>query len=176
MYNKVESRGAIFPRQKKSEKSPDMTGDFILTGETLDYVAQQLQSGSGQIKLYVSAWRNVGRGNQPYNSFIVRPPMESQDQQQPQRQQDYGNNYPSRTQGNAPARPGYPQQQHNPSGAAAGARTGGFVGNNPSGYAQQSGRSNGGQRLHSGFNAERDNSEYGVNHALSFPGDDEAPF
>jgi hypothetical protein len=166
MYNKVESRGAMFPRQKKGEKSPDMTGDFILTGETLDFIAQQLQSGAGQIKLYVSAWRNVDRGNQPYNSFIVRPPMESQ-AQQPQRQQDYGNTYPPRTPGNAPQRPSYPQN---------GSRTGGQFSNNTGGYAQQSGRQNGGQRLHSGFNAERDNPERGVNPALSFPGDDEAPF
>lgn len=163
MYNKVESRGAMFPRPKKSQNSPDMTGDFILQGEVLDYVAAELQRGNTEIKLYMSAWRNQGNSG-PFNSFVVRPPMEYGN---PDQRQNYGNQ--QTRQNYAPSRPQAPQG--NSYQQASGGRLGGGVGNNAPVHPQQNRGGYGGGRIN-----QTNQQPGGGNGSLSFPGDDEAPF
>lgn len=165
VYNKIESRGAMFPRQKKTQKSPDMTGDFVLQGEALDYVAAELQRGSGEVKLYLSAWRQTGNSG-PFNSFVIRPPMEYSDPNS-QRQQ-YGNQRP---QGYTPQRP-QPPQQVNSYQQARGGGPSNRVGNNAAVNPEQGYRQDGGRRLH----PSNPGSGGGGHGSLSFPGDDEAPF
>lgn len=94
--------GALFPRQKKTEKSPDMGGDFTLNGEVLQYVLDCAQRGA-PVKLEIVGRRRMGRNNMSFISLNVNTPYEErgggQRNGQPQ-------GYPNR--GNPPA---YSQQR-----------------------------------------------------------------
>lgn len=169
MYNNTrgESRGALFPRQKKTQNSPDNTGDFILTGPSLDYVTDQLRNGASEIKLYVSAWVKQDRSNQPMLSFTVRPPMEATQQ---------GGNNGYNPQSNVPQRQGYTatasQPLNPPNQQGYGQQSGGgFRNATGGGFPSQPNRmgrtQNPGSQTH---------PEKGHNPALNFPGDDEVPF
>lgn len=80
------NRGAMFPRQKKSDRSPDMGGDITITDDVLDYIVQNARSGS--VKISVSAWRAMSRGNKAFTKLAVSVPFErdEQPQRRPQRQ------------------------------------------------------------------------------------------
>lgn len=166
MYdNKGESRGAMFPRQKKSQNSPDSTGDFILTGDTLAYVMDQLQGGASEIKLYISSWRKQDRSGSPMLSFSIRPPMEAT-------QQGGNNGYQGNPQSYAPQR----QAPLNPQRPAFQQGAGQSGANNYSnatggGFPSQPNRMGRTQNPGSQTNPEK-----GHNPALNFPGDDDAPF
>lgn len=92
------SGGAMFPRQKKNPKGPDVGGDFILTGEELQYVLDQARTGS--VKLEVNGWRRMGRNNSAFTSIRVnipyelRKPAEDKGYQTP-RQQGFPTGYPN---------------------------------------------------------------------------------
>ena len=77
--------GALFPRQKKSQNSPDMGGDFTLDGAVLDYVLKQAQRGP--VKLDVSAWRKMGRNNTAFTSIKIDIPWSVRKESMPDRQQ-----------------------------------------------------------------------------------------
>lgn len=82
-YNPKMNGGALFSRQKKSQNSPDMGGDFTLDGEVLDYVMKMAERGQ-PVKLELSVWRKMSRANQTYLDLKVSIPYAVRKDQQPQ--------------------------------------------------------------------------------------------
>ena len=59
-YPKYPNAGAMFLRQKRSEKSPDMGGDIILSGDLLDYIIRCAERGD-ECKVELSGWKRKTR-------------------------------------------------------------------------------------------------------------------
>jgi hypothetical protein len=115
------NRGAMFARQKRSAGSPDMGGDFTLAGDVLDYVRRCIERNE-PVKLEISAWRKMSRGNTPFTSIAIDIPWQVKKGGQPQSQQrdqygQQGGGYQQRDQG-------YGQQQQS---FDTGSRSGGYV-------------------------------------------------
>ena len=118
--------GALFARQKRSQNSADVGGDFTIDGDVLDYIVREARKGS--VKLEISGWRKMGRNNQPWTSIKVAIPYALRenlpDRQQPNYQR--GSNQQQRYQGNdqravstdkyqnnyQASRDGWPNQSH----------------------------------------------------------------
>lgn len=95
MYNRQqqprENGGALFQRQKKSQNSPDMGGDFTLEGDVLDYILDCASRGE-PVKLDIAAWRKMSRNNGTFMSISVNIPWQvRRDQQQPVAGDRWGN-------------------------------------------------------------------------------------
>lgn len=119
------NRGALFGRNKRTTNSPDMGGDFLIGGDLLKYIMDEAQKGNQQIKVEMSAWRKMGRGNNPFMSISVSIPYAIRNPQAARsNQQGYPDGPPpQRGGGNFPQRGG---------GGGYGQRGGG------GGYGQQS--------------------------------------
>jgi len=76
--NHYPNTGALFPRPKKSENSPEMGGDFSIDGEVKAYVIQCIKANQ-PIKLELSGWRKTDRNGKPFYSLKVRTPWETRD-------------------------------------------------------------------------------------------------
>lgn len=172
MYNnnqsqgpRTESEGAIFPRDKKSQNSPDMSGDMTLRGEALRYIADQLAGGATEIKLYISTWTKQGRGRAPFASMAFRPPMEASQQGQQRGYQNGPQSYvPQNTQRPAPS---YGQQ-------AGGSRSAEPFPTRPIGQAPVYGNG----PITGQFNRQQANPapQRQTDPSLDFPGDNDPPF
>lgn len=53
---KFPNSGAMFARQKRSEKAPDFGGQFMLENEVLDYVIRCAERGD-PVELEISGWK-----------------------------------------------------------------------------------------------------------------------
>jgi hypothetical protein len=68
--------GAIFPvRQKKSDNSPDMTGNILIADDVLDYIMREAEKG-GDVKMELSAWVRTGRNNNTFTSIKLNIPYD----------------------------------------------------------------------------------------------------
>lgn len=84
--NKYENSGAIFNRNKKSDKGPDMGGDFTLGGEVLDYIIRQYESGQ-EVKLDISAWRRHSNNGGTFMSLKIDRPYSERSGNAPRREE-----------------------------------------------------------------------------------------
>ena len=114
MYNKPKPQngGALFPRQKRSENSPDMGGDLMIEGDLLNYIMQN--AGSGQVKIELGAWRRSDRNGKSFYSLKGSPPFErpAMDRGQGFGNQGYGRQGGQR-QGGQGGQGGYGRQSYN---------------------------------------------------------------
>lgn len=67
--------GAMFQREKKSQKAADFGGDFTISGEVLQYVMAQAQAGL-PVKLEISGWKRIGQNNMNFLSISIQTPYE----------------------------------------------------------------------------------------------------
>jgi hypothetical protein len=75
---KYVNTGALWKRQKKSDKAPDMGGEILLTQELIDSLPRD---ADGDLRLEVSAWvRQTAKGEflslraaKPYNAEQTKP-------------------------------------------------------------------------------------------------------
>ncbi len=75
---KYTNSGALWKRQKKNDKAPDMGGELLLTQDLIDSLPRD---EDGDIRLEVSAWvRQTAKGEflslkaaKPYNAAPSRP-------------------------------------------------------------------------------------------------------
>ena len=80
------SNFSLFPaREKKSEKSPDMTGTIEIPvdqlGALMNHLGTQPESdwkGDGVIKLRVAAWKSESKNGTSYLKGKVSTPMQQQ--------------------------------------------------------------------------------------------------
>lgn len=88
--------GALFVRQKKNPKAADYGGDVTIDGEVLDYILRQRERGQ-EVKIVLSGWKRMGRGNTTFISLKVEVPWQERIQasvsqsQQPRQNSNYGN-------------------------------------------------------------------------------------
>jgi hypothetical protein len=113
--------GALFSQQKKSQNSPDMTGNVVVSEDVLDYILNH--ANQGEVKLEISGWRRQAQSGTNFVSLKINIPYAERQQENPQYRPQ--NNYQRRPpQGEREERAQYgpPQRQA------------------PNAYAQQSGR------------------------------------
>jgi hypothetical protein len=92
--------GALFPvKQKRSDNSPDQTGNIVISDDVLDYVLRLAESGE-EVKLDLSAWIRISRNNTSFTSVKINIPYSV-------RMEEQGN--PTYQ-----ARPRYNQQRNEP--------------------------------------------------------------
>jgi hypothetical protein len=78
----VKSNGALFVNDKKpNPNAPDYRGDFKITQELLDALADSLSRGFDKVQL--AGWKKQGQRG-PYLSLSVSPPYEKGVQPQPE--------------------------------------------------------------------------------------------
>ena len=70
-----EDRGALFSRERKSEKSPAMGGDVVLSRATIKYLMECAQSGK-EPKIELAAWRQTSKKGDTYLSLKATIPYE----------------------------------------------------------------------------------------------------
>jgi hypothetical protein len=112
--NKMGSGGAMFGRQKKTSNSPDVGGDFDITGDELAYVVANAHTGT--VKLEISGWRKQGQKG-PFTSLAIQIPYSVRVPQQTA--QTYGQPMaapqqrivPQRFPPEQERRPGYPPRE-----------------------------------------------------------------
>ena len=75
MASNNEDRGALFSREKKTAKSPDMGGDVTLSRKTVQYLVECIQSGK-PAKLSISGWRQTAKTGVGYLSCVYQPPFQ----------------------------------------------------------------------------------------------------
>jgi len=83
--NSKGSGGALFTRNKGSEKAPDMGGDITIEGDELDYMIRCAEQGK-PVKLDVSAWKKRTRDGGAMLSLSVQIPYDVRSQGSQQRQ------------------------------------------------------------------------------------------
>ena len=123
MANQYPNSGSLFVRDKRSPKAADYGGDFTLDNEVLDYVLRQAERGQ-PVKLEISGWKRMGRNNTTFISVKIdtpyaerqqnggaRQPQRGGYQQQPQRQQSYGQQRGGGEQGYMTSQGRFPSQQ-----------------------------------------------------------------
>jgi hypothetical protein len=70
---KYTNSGALWKRQKRNDKAPDMTGDILITQELIDSLPRD---ADGDIRIEVSAWiRQTAKGE--FLSLRVAKPWNS---------------------------------------------------------------------------------------------------
>lgn len=86
MYNRApqkqyddDNRGGLFPRQKKTNKSPDMGGDLIIGGDLLDYILKKAERGE-EVKIELSAWRKPMKNGAAFLSLQAATPYAERQQ------------------------------------------------------------------------------------------------
>lgn len=75
---KYTNSGALWKRQKRSDKAPDMGGEILLTQELIDSLPRD---EDGDIRMEISAWvRQTAKGEflslkaaAPYNATNAKP-------------------------------------------------------------------------------------------------------
>lgn len=86
------ARYTLFPvQEKKSSKSPDVTGNIELLAEEIPNLIAYLQSaervedykGNQIVKIRMSGWDNESKTGKQYQSGMVSPPQEQNEQRQP---------------------------------------------------------------------------------------------
>ena len=86
------ARYTLFPVQEKfSAKSPDVTGNIELLAEEIPSFIEYLQSaervedykGNQIVKIRMSGWDNESKTGKQYQSGMVSPPQEQNEQRQP---------------------------------------------------------------------------------------------
>lgn len=86
-----QNRGFLYPvKEKKSEKSPNMTGKIVIAPEL-----------AGK-EIEIAGWTTTSKAGNKYISLLVSEPYQPQ-QQQPQQQQNAG--YQAQQNFNAPVEP-----------------------------------------------------------------------
>jgi hypothetical protein len=66
--------GALFPLQnRRSDNSPDMTGNILIADEVLDYIVREAQNGN-EVQLDMSAWQRISRNNTNFTSLKINIP------------------------------------------------------------------------------------------------------
>jgi hypothetical protein len=81
---KYTNSGALWKRQKRNDKAPDMGGEVLITQELIDSLPRD---ADGDIRLEISAWtRQTAKGEflslkvaKPYNAETVKPKKEIED-------------------------------------------------------------------------------------------------
>ena len=133
MRQEFPNSGAVFGRDKTSDKSPDLGGNFSIDNEVLDYVLACAERNE-KVTLEISAWRKQSRSGNNYMSITVNIPYKVRNPNAQFRNQPRfgggGQNFNARNDPNRfddtppPRRGGY----------------GGGDDNRRGGYAEQSGR------------------------------------
>lgn len=123
--------GALFGRDKTSDKSPDLGGNFSIDNEVLDYVVACMERGE-KVALEISAWRKQSRSGNNYMSITVNIPYKVRNPGGQYRQQ---NNWGGGGRSNFNARNDPNRYEDGPP-----PRQGGYGGQR-GGYAEQSGGS-----------------------------------
>jgi hypothetical protein len=68
--------GALFPvKQKRSDNSPDMTGNILIADDVLDYILREAEKGD-DVKMELSAWIRTGRNNNTFTSIKINIPYD----------------------------------------------------------------------------------------------------
>ena len=75
-FKSFPNSGSMHVRQKRSDKAPDMGGDFTIENEVLAYIVQMAQQGARSVSLEISGWNRMGRNNQHFMSISVNTPYE----------------------------------------------------------------------------------------------------
>ena len=66
--------GALFPvKQKRSDNSPDFTGNITIADDVLDYILREAQNGN-EVQLEMSAWLRISRNNTNFTSLKINIP------------------------------------------------------------------------------------------------------
>jgi hypothetical protein len=69
------SRGAIFPKQDKQGKQPDMTGYIEVTGDQMRRLVEMSKAGQ-EVKLQLSAWNETAKDTgRPFVSLSAQAYM-----------------------------------------------------------------------------------------------------
>ena len=72
--NDFPNSGALFPvKQKRSNNSPDQTGDIEIGEDVLDYILREAERGT-KVKLELSAWIRISRNNTSFTSLKINIP------------------------------------------------------------------------------------------------------
>lgn len=100
--------GALFSvREKRSDNSPDMTGNILIADDVLDYIMREAEKG-GDVKMELSAWIRTGRNNNTFTSIKLNIPYDQRVLNQNPVYRKPG--YPQRQQREEPQRQGYGEQ------------------------------------------------------------------
>lgn len=68
------NRGVLFGNQnKRSDNSPDYTGNVVIGEDVLDYILREAERG-GEVKLDLSGWRRISRDNTNFTSISIAIP------------------------------------------------------------------------------------------------------
>ncbi len=67
-------RGALWTRDKKNPKAPDMGGEFVLSSDTVQYLLGCITNGQ-EAKIEVSAWRKEAAPKPPFLSCAIKIPF-----------------------------------------------------------------------------------------------------
>jgi hypothetical protein len=92
-----DDRGALFPRDKRSPKAPDMGGELELSKDTVAYLVNCLKAGK-EAKIEISAWRKRSKSDLTFLSCQVQIPFAARKGQnvtqlrpaEPSKEQSYG--------------------------------------------------------------------------------------
>jgi hypothetical protein len=72
-------------KERRSEKSPEFTGDISLSKSLVDYIAHNLQP-DGSCNLRLAAWKKMSKAGNPFMSIKISMPFEPKTS--PRRQAD----------------------------------------------------------------------------------------
>lgn len=77
--------GAMFAREKKSDKAADMGGDFTIEEEVLDYILRCVDRRE-PVKLEIAGWKRRTRDGGQMLSIKIQTPYEERGGSRPQQQ------------------------------------------------------------------------------------------
>jgi hypothetical protein len=80
--NEFPNSGTMNAMRKTKPSDKDLFGKMSLSGEVLTYILNEMNHGASEVELEVSAWKKIGKGNNPFLSLSFRTPFKQREQQQ----------------------------------------------------------------------------------------------
>ena len=74
MAQEYPNSGAMFTREKRSQNSADMSGDFTISGDVLDYILREYENGNRSVSLEIAGWKRRSSNGGQFMSVKIQTP------------------------------------------------------------------------------------------------------
>ncbi len=73
---RLRGEGALFPRERRKSRSPDMLGKLVISPLLVKHLCNQIEVGE-DAELQVAAWHNTSSSGERYLTLVAQRPWES---------------------------------------------------------------------------------------------------
>jgi len=73
--DRIRGEGALFPRERRKSRSPDMLGKLVISASLVRHLCNQLDAGE-EAEMQIAAWQNTSGSGEKYLTLVAQRPWE----------------------------------------------------------------------------------------------------